>query len=235
MTNHVSARVVSISGNIGAGKSTMLKHLTGLFDESHDIVFVPEPVDEWAYFLSKVYKNESPACSDAPSYAYRLQDKILSSFSEIAETYIRDAPRSKPRLYIVERSPQDSMHIFLEPNRVRFTEQEFTTLQARYALLERTEAWRNVQFVYIDTPADQCYQRMKRRCRECEETVDREYIRTLGDRYESFFNRLTPERVVRFDNRATIDMVENARSLHSIINCMIDKEHDFFIGANQQD
>ena len=37
--------IITVEGNIGSGKSTILKHLESL--KNDDIVFVPEPVAEW--------------------------------------------------------------------------------------------------------------------------------------------------------------------------------------------
>ena len=40
--------IVSIDGNIGSGKSTLLKQLQDRRASQEEIVFVKEPVDEWA-------------------------------------------------------------------------------------------------------------------------------------------------------------------------------------------
>ena len=58
MPSKNSPFIVSIEGNIGAGKSTMLK----FFNNYSDIELIPEPVAEWCNvsghnLLSKLYED----------------------------------------------------------------------------------------------------------------------------------------------------------------------------------
>jgi thymidylate kinase len=45
----MSAKVISIEGNIGSGKSTLLSHLKQSLSAEFvpQIIFLQEPVDEW--------------------------------------------------------------------------------------------------------------------------------------------------------------------------------------------
>ena len=60
------SQIISIEGNIGSGKSTILKSLKEHFENSRNIIFLQEPVDEWATIkdkegntiLSKFYGNQ---------------------------------------------------------------------------------------------------------------------------------------------------------------------------------
>ena len=40
--------IISIDGNIGSGKSTVLKHLRERLSGNKNFVFVDEPVKEWS-------------------------------------------------------------------------------------------------------------------------------------------------------------------------------------------
>ena len=68
------AHIFSIDGNIGSGKSSIVKDLEEYYKDRTDICFVPEPVDEWH---SIVDKNGVPILSnfyqDAKRYAFRFQ------------------------------------------------------------------------------------------------------------------------------------------------------------------
>ena len=46
MLNNVS-KIYSIEGNIGSGKSTIIKFLKEHFKNNDNIIFLLEPVDEW--------------------------------------------------------------------------------------------------------------------------------------------------------------------------------------------
>ena len=39
--------IVSIEGNIGSGKSTLMKNLKEYYKNNNQVLFLKEPVDEW--------------------------------------------------------------------------------------------------------------------------------------------------------------------------------------------
>ena len=58
------SKIISIEGNIGSGKSTLIKKLKEII-KNDDILFLDEPVDEWMeikdengeHILSKFYED----------------------------------------------------------------------------------------------------------------------------------------------------------------------------------
>ena len=58
-------QIISIEGNIGAGKSTILEHLKETYADNEEVAFVDEPVDIWGTIcddkgediLTKFYKD----------------------------------------------------------------------------------------------------------------------------------------------------------------------------------
>ena len=68
------ARLISIEGNIGSGKSTLIKNLKKSFNDNQDIIFLTEPVDVWntivdssgETILEKYYHNQE-------KYAFSFQ------------------------------------------------------------------------------------------------------------------------------------------------------------------
>ena len=62
----MSAKIISIEGNIGSGKTTLLAELKTKFGHDKNIVFLKEPVDDWATItdvngvtmLEKFYANQ---------------------------------------------------------------------------------------------------------------------------------------------------------------------------------
>ena len=47
MSNFQSVKIISIDGNIGSGKSTLMGNLKSYFSNNTNVVFLKEPVDEW--------------------------------------------------------------------------------------------------------------------------------------------------------------------------------------------
>ena len=100
-------RIISIEGNIGSGKSTVLKALQddeAEFLLSNNIVVVPEPVEKWEQLkdpndgqsiLTKFYKEPK-------RYAFLLQIFIIETMIETIETAIMNNPDMK--ILLCERS-----------------------------------------------------------------------------------------------------------------------------------
>jgi len=89
--------VLSIEGNIGAGKSTIMQRLKALFEDDNSVVFVDEPVDEWndKGFLAAMYDG---TCSKG-----EFQHMVLMSLAgDLLKALARQPP---PALIITERSP----------------------------------------------------------------------------------------------------------------------------------
>ena len=94
--------VVSIEGNIGSGKSTMLKH----FNKLEDVELLPEPVSEWCdlkghNLLAMLYENPHRWSFQFQSYIQLTRLKLLKSPSE-------------KRVKLLERSIQNNRFCFFE-------------------------------------------------------------------------------------------------------------------------
>ena len=53
--------IISIDGNIGAGKSDLLEYLKRIVPDDTSVDFFPEPVDEWHELFVK-YTNNKMSC-----------------------------------------------------------------------------------------------------------------------------------------------------------------------------
>ena len=99
--------IISIEGNIGSGKSTLLANLREHFKDVVDIVFLKEPVDEWAKIkdkngttiLEKFY-------ADQEKYSFPFQMMAyVSRIKELRNTVKEQKKNSsKPFIIITERS-----------------------------------------------------------------------------------------------------------------------------------
>lgn len=96
--------IISVEGNIGAGKSTFLEKLKQSFPEAY---FVPEPVDEW----STIVDNNGTTIleryyADPKKYAFSFQ--MMAFITRIK--LLKAAPKDK--LVITERSVFTDREIF---------------------------------------------------------------------------------------------------------------------------
>ena len=148
---------ISIEGSIGCGKSTLLSRLQ---HETRLPVFL-EPIQNWT-LLTKFYEN-----TERRSFAFNLE--VLLSMSQW-----------KDNKYVAfyERSPLSCRRVFTELayKNKQLTKEELDIFDVLY----KTYAWDQDIIIYIKTDPDVCYDRMKARNRNCEETVSLQYLKDLN-------------------------------------------------------
>ena len=93
-----SYEILSIEGNIGSGKSTLLENLRSHYENNPDVIFLKEPVDEWATIqdengitmLEKFYKDQTKY-----SFAFQMMAYIsrLNNLKKTVEM-IQQTPTS---------------------------------------------------------------------------------------------------------------------------------------------
>lgn len=184
--------IISIGGNIGSGKSTMIRYL-----EKHrtDIQCITEPIHKWGEWMQLFYSNPT-------KYAFGFQMKILDSFQYL------DADNDN-NIYVTERSPWESNHIFakllLEQGILSEVEYDlYNTYHLKYA-------WKPHVYIYINTSYNECISRMRLRNRKEEENINHEYVKELDEQYNKVFTMSQiPDTFIEFSPTIySYDVLEN--------------------------
>lgn len=161
--------VISIEGNIGVGKSTVMEALQKKYANRPDVAFLPEPVEEWREqgFLKRVYEDGRVLCAFQHMTLMSLAGGLMAALA-------RDPV---PKYIISERSPWGSYHAFAKVNldgedlkmyeftwgrviaalpaalKIRFlwltTNGDVNTLVTRMATRDREEEVKNVKSHYL--------------------------------------------------------------------------------------
>jgi deoxyadenosine/deoxycytidine kinase len=167
--------IISIEGNIGAGKSTILEELKSRMSGSEDIKFVKEPVDIWETvqdedgktILEKFYENSK-------MYAFQFQVMALTTRLSLLRNTIRANPNCK--VIICERSVEADKQIFAK---MLHNDGIISYMDYKiYCLLATEHASDFVVdgYVYINADAEICHQRISKRSRSGESQIELEYL-----------------------------------------------------------
>ena len=150
---------ICIEGNIGAGKSELLRSL-----EMHGYSVRQEPVDRWRPFLNRV--------NNCGQGIVALQTRI------VLDTGVTPAEE------IIERSPELQMPVFVEAalEDGSITKHEAGLMQD---LMDRVAEWRPTSTIYLRADPSVCYQRILQRGRLEEEGLTLDGIRRLDRLYEA--------------------------------------------------
>jgi deoxyadenosine/deoxycytidine kinase len=181
----MSAKVISIEGNIGSGKSTLLSHLKQSLSAENvpQIIFLQEPVDEWENI-----KDEHGNTMIQKFYG----DQTKYSFSFQMMAYIS-------RLALLKKSIEEN------PNAIVITERSLFTDKFVFAkMLYDSKKMESVEYqiylrwfdnfvndfpinctIYVKTDPDMCHTRIARRSRNGESNISLDYLNDCHKYHES--------------------------------------------------
>jgi len=168
--------IVSIEGNIGAGKSTMLK----FFEKYSDVELIPEPVAQWCdvkghNLLGKLYE-------DPKRWSFQFQ-----SYVQLTRLQLLKKPTSCS-VKIIERSIQNNRFCFLENAKKEgsLCGAELEVLFSWYDWLDDKIGMPLDLIVYLRTSPEVAYDRLRQRGRKEEAGVPMEFIEGLHQSYEDW-------------------------------------------------
>lgn len=189
---------VAIEGNIGSGKTSLLKY----FKENSSVEVIEEPVKKWqnvggANTLDLMY-------SDPKRWSYLFESYVLLTMMEV-----HHRPQTSP-VRLLERSAYSASFCFME-NLHRsgsLSTLEYTVFQEWFEYLMSHEKPHIDLIVYLRTSPEKCMERIKRRSRDEETSVSMELLDSLHERYEEWLIKKS-----KFHIPAPVVVVDGNRSL----------------------
>lgn len=201
-----SKRVYSIEGNIGAGKTTILKIIGKTCDDAY---FVEEPVSQWQNvggmnLLEKFYEDP-----DRWGFSFEFY-VMLTKLKALAKAAESDKP-----VVILERS-FFSNKIFMDISAKlgKLNDLEYQMLNNIFDFFMANVYPILSGIIYLNTPVDICISRIAKRNRGEESNVDKNYLIMLKEKFDQLANDSTiPTMIIdgNFDlerdtKKITIDM-----------------------------
>jgi deoxyadenosine/deoxycytidine kinase len=172
--------VISIDGNIGCGKTTLLERLKACCVDHNTIQ--TEPVEDWNTILELDYADPSGRWSLATNLT------VLQSWNH--------PPNHKPGgVLVCERSPAASKAVFA---RVGLGDLEYDLYETLFDDTAPMRAWSEPDvLIYLRVPPETCAARVIGRDRAAERTLDLAHLQKLHDAYERFVGgRTCPTHIV---------------------------------------
>ena len=206
-------QIISIEGNIGGGKSTLLEALKNIKWVDKKIVFVREPVDEWGKIkdnngvtiLEKFYADQEKYSFSFQMMAYISRLKLLKEAIELNPGSIIITERSlftdklvfAKMLYDSKKMEDVNYFIYLN---------WFDTFSESYPVKK---------IIYVKTEPKVCFERIEKRSRQGENNIPLEYLNEFNNYHEKMMDELNVEKLILDGN---IDIYENKEKLDEWIN-----------------
>ena len=224
--------IISIDGNIGSGKSTLMKILKERF--SH-YTFVDEPVNKWLNavddnqknLLTNFYEDRNRWSYTFQNYAFITRTKgLIDAIENIKPKSIIDYLNSlyqrifygRKLVIFTERSILTDRNVFAEMlhDGKDINTMEWTMYLDWYKLFEKTLNINHV--VYLKTDPKISFERVNKRARNEEKTVALDYLESVHDKHENWLcknnNALILDGNIEFENN---DYAQNIM-INNIIN-----------------
>lgn len=201
---------IIIDGNIASGKTTIISELDGTDDR---YTFMKEPIDEWTKYRVGDKHILQLFDEDKDKYSYDFQNIVL--FTRV--DYYRKLPVGSN--IISERSIYANQHVFgrmlhhkkhINDLEWKLMDKQFETFRDIFNFTDR-ETSRNPfhedLLIFIDTPPNICYERVRERARPGEERVTLEYLTELDTYYHRYLEESTANSIVVIDGSQEIPEV----------------------------
>jgi deoxyguanosine kinase len=203
-------KIISIEGNIGSGKSTLIKMLKDL--NNKQIVFLPEPVDEWNNIVDSNGTNIlTKYYSDQKRYAFSFQMMAyITRLKQLMECVYDD-----DTIIITERCLYTDREIF-----AKMLYDSGLIEDIEYSIYLRWFDFfiKNVQinkFIYLRVEPSISFERILQRNREGE-IIPIEYLQNCHDYHETWLNNkenvLVLNGSINYSNEIPKDWVDSINS-----------------------
>lgn len=194
---NVPMMLISIEGNIGVGKSTVLSRVRDAYAGDPRVVVVDEPVELWKErgLLQAVYDRRLSA-------TVFQQVAIASRVGAIAR-----ATRGEGiRVVISERSPFSDKHVFAKSN-IRGIDQ--IAYEVSFDdVVSLLPSFSKRRFIVLRANLDTIVSRISGRSREAERGIERSYLQRIDDAHMEFARLFADETVLVDAERDKEDVVE---------------------------
>ena len=218
--------IVSIDGNIGSGKSTLVEYLKNncqkeitimkyfIFPKSFKIKFLQEPVDEWLS-IKGINDENILDCfyEDKTRYAYLFQNFAFITRYNLLKSAIN---KNENQIIFIERSTETDKNVFAKMlhSKGDMCLLEYKIYNYWYKLLKIPID----KEIYLDVNPSICHDRIMNRGRESEESINVTYLSELKLFHDKWLLELPKNKVkiINGNNKNTKEYLKNLKE--SIIN-----------------
>lgn len=178
--------VFAIEGNVGSGKSTLIKFLEKekLQIYGYKIVFLPEPVEDWTNIKNDDGNNIiQEYYKDNHKYGFCFQiNALISRISQIRKALLT----SSKTIFIIERSVHTDKFVFCK---MLYDDGIIDKINYEVYLRWYNEFQKDMLvsgIIYVNTDVENSFNRIKIRNRKGEESISKEYLQKLDNYHKNW-------------------------------------------------
>ena len=186
-------KIISIEGNIGSGKSSLVEAMREKYSTHPDICFLQEPVEEWKQvkdsngmtIIEKYYANQN-------KYAFSFQ--MMAYISRLAQ--LRRAIKKGYRIIVTERCVYTDKMVFAK---MLYTDNKIENVEYQIYnkwFSEFIDEIPEFRYVYLHTSPTVAYNRVNKRARQGEENIPLDYLQKCHGYHEHWLSKMPNENIL---------------------------------------
>lgn len=196
-------KIISIEGNIGSGKTTIIDALKHFCENNEKYVFVSEPLNIWTTIidlegnsiLKKFY-------DDQEKYSFPFQMMAYISRLSLLKQAVKENPNAT---IITERSLNTDKYVFAQmlydDNKIEDVCMQIYTLWFE----QFVDDLKIDSTIYVKTDPNICLQRINIRHRDGEESIPLTYLESCDKYHETMLYHLEPETILHINGNIEYD------------------------------
>ncbi|ARF08290.1 deoxynucleoside kinase [Catovirus CTV1] len=207
-------QIISIEGNIGVGKSTLVNMLKELFQDNVEIIF--EPIEDWINIVDDDGKNILETFyNDKKRWSYTFQNvAYITRMNKIVEAL----NNSTKKYIILDRSLDADLNTFAKMlyDDKFISEIEWNAYNKwNKFFFDNFGKEFNHQIIYLRCDPKVCQKRILKRGRKSEENISIQYLESVHKYHEEWLINKAKNVIVIDSNQDFIDDKENLTKLFS--------------------
>ena len=225
-------KIISIEGNIGSGKSTLVEALRTNFANNKNICFLQEPVDIWNTIKDKKGNTMlSKFYGDTTKYAFAFQ--MMAYISRLS--MLKEALKKNYEVIVVERSMFTDKMVF-----AKMLYDDGLIEHDEYQIYNKwfdefIDDNKLTGIIYVKAEPSVCNDRVKIRAREGEDSIPLDYLQKCHQYHEDWLSTIENKLVIEANDHISNEETDTIRQKWINIvdewiiennNIHSDKEHD---------
>ena len=178
--------IISIDGNIGSGKSTVLKHLRERLSGNKNFVFVDEPVKEWSKIEHEGVTILEQFYGNTEKYSFSFQMMAYITRLNMLKTAVKENPKA---IIITERCLYTDKFVFAKMlyDQKQINEYEYKIYNKWFD--EFISDLPEHKFFFIKSNPTKSKERISKRKRAGEDNISIEYLLACEQYHSDMYNK----------------------------------------------
>lgn len=201
--------IISLEGNIGSGKSTILQIMQQKYQNNPNVIFVDEPVSEWNLIKDGNKSILELFYEDQAKYSFAFQ--IMAYITRLRKL-LQVLENSSDKIIICERSIYTDKYVFAKMlyQQGHINEIEWKTYNYWFDTFK--EKTKLNMIIYVNTKPEICFERIKKRNRTGESNIPIDYLEHCHRLHNEWLDSNNEEVVIPFDGN--LELKEDNKSTY---------------------